>query len=69
MKEGDHYIITAYFTDPNTICSGVRKTKPTYTGDELYLVMNEGPVKIPLKESDIGNTKWTKGKCFVGMGS
>ena len=69
MKEGDLYILTAYFTDPETICSGVRKTTKGYTGDSLYLVMNNGPVKIPLKESAIRSTQWTKGKCFYGMGN
>ena len=69
MKEGDLYILTAYFTDPKTICSGVRKTAAGYTGDNLYLAMNNGPVKIPLKETAIGSTQWTKGRCFYGMGN
>ena len=72
LKEGDKYILTAYFTDPQTICSGKRATKDGYVGDKLYLVMNNGPVEIPLKESDIGAARpaqlWTKGKCFYGMG-
>jgi hypothetical protein len=72
LKEGDRYILTAYFTDPNTICSGDRATKAGYVGDKLFLVMNNGPVEIPLEESGIDAAKpaqqWTKGKCFFGMG-
>eukprot|EP00111_Clytia_hemisphaerica_P002224 TCONS_00006224-protein len=68
VKEGKSVVLTAYFTDPNLICSGKRIAPKGYVGDNLYLVMNNGPVKIPLKESDIGATKWTKGKCFYGMG-
>uniref|UniRef100_A0A7M5V0C7 Cnidarian restricted protein n=1 Tax=Clytia hemisphaerica TaxID=252671 RepID=A0A7M5V0C7_9CNID len=68
VKEGNTFVMTTYFTDPDLICSGKRIAPKGYVGDNLYIVMNNGPVKIPLKESDIGATKWTKGKCFYGMG-
>ena len=68
VREGNTFVMTAYFTDPNNVCSGNRVAPKGYIGDNLYLVMNNGPVKIPLKESDIGETKWTKGTCFYGMG-
>ena len=69
MKEDKLYIMTAYFTDPDTICSGQRATEVGYVGDNLYLAMHEGIVKIPLREADIGGTKWTLGRCFAGMGN
>eukprot|EP00111_Clytia_hemisphaerica_P002222 TCONS_00006221-protein len=70
VKEGNKIVLTAYFTDPNTICSRNRTTTPGYIGDNLYLPMENGPVKIPLKESDLvsGDNKWVKGRCFYGMG-
>ena len=68
IHENGLYIMTSYFTDPDTICSGQRATKKDYVGDNLYLVLNNGPVKIPLKEDHVSGTMWTKGKCFYGMG-
>ena len=68
MREDDLYIMTAYFTDPNTICSGQRVTEDGYVGDNLYFVTHQGIVKIPLREADIAGTKWTLGRCFAGMG-
>ena len=70
VKEGNKIVLTAYFTDPNTICTGNRATTPGYIGDNLYLPMENGVVKIPLKESDLvsGDNKWVKGRCFFGMG-
>jgi len=68
IRDGNINLVTAYFTDPATICSGERATKDGYIGDSLYLVFNNGPVKIPLKEDELAGTPWTLGKCFVGMG-
>lgn len=68
IHENGLYIMTSYFTDPDTICSGQRATTDGYVGDNLYLVLNNGPVKIPLNEVNVLSTMWTKGKCFVGMG-
>ena len=68
VRDGDYYLLTAYFTDPDTICSGKRATEDGYVGDNLYLVMQEGVVKIPLQESELVGTKWTIGRCFAGMG-
>ena len=68
VREGNTFVLTAYFTDPNNICSGNRVAPKGYIGDDLYLVMSNGPVKIPLKESDLMGTNWAKGKCYPGMG-
>lgn len=67
-KEGNKYVLTAYFTDPSMICVDGRKVNKGYLGDKLFLEMKNGPVSIPLDEEDIKDTKWTKGRCFYGMG-
>ena len=71
VKEDNHYILTAYFTDPTTICNGNRTTTSGYIGDNLYLAMNNGPVKISLQEEDLvkADKNWKKGRCFFGMGT
>lgn len=70
MPENNTYALTAYFTDPNTICNtGQRATKQGYVGDKLFLSIGKDKyMEIPLKESDIGSTEWVQGRCFVGMG-
>lgn len=70
VKEGGMYVITAYFVDPATICSGTRPSSD-YMGDRLLLQTGSKPgdhVAIPFKEEDLVGTKWVKGKCFYGMG-
>ena len=64
-EEGDTVVITAYFTHPSGICNGRR------TEDNLYIQV--GPSSnnlrsIPYLESNIGSTRWVKGKCFWAMG-
>lgn len=70
LKDGNKYLLTAYFTNPDNICSGNRATTKGYVGDKLFLRMNSGIIEIPLKESNIAKSgqKWTLGKCFFGMG-
>ena len=42
------------------------------TGTNLYIQNGADPVAdsllIPMQESDLKDTKWTKGKCFPTMG-
>ncbi|OWF54729.1 uncharacterized protein LOC110441354 [Mizuhopecten yessoensis] len=72
---GNTYFVTAYFTNPATICS-IGRTAAQYashgTGDSLYIQNGTDPVadslKIPMVETDVSTTKWTKGHCFVSMG-
>ena len=70
VKEGDMYVITAYFVDPATICSGTRPTSK-YIGDRLLLQTGLSPsdnVRIPFKEEDLKGSKWVAGQCFYLMG-
>jgi len=68
--DGDMYVMTAYFTDPQTICSGGRQDSK-YFGDSLLIQTGLTPDKyttIPIDESGLQNTNWVKGGCFWGMG-
>lgn len=64
------YVITAYFTNPQLICSGSRPS-PEYLGDQLLL--QTGPqsfntTTIPFKQEDLEGTDWVRGGCFPAMG-
>ncbi len=63
--EGDFWSITAYFTDPATVCS--KSLSKQSTGDRLVFVSSKQSVNIPLKESDVSSF-WTQGQCFWTMG-
>ena len=70
ISEGEMYVITAYFTNPQHICSGSRANSE-YLGDHLFL--QTGPqssttVAIPFKQEDLAGTKWVHGGCFPAMG-
>ena len=70
VEDGDSLVLTAYFVDPSTICNSQRNDD-TYLGDSLAIQIGPTPsslMEIPLDEEDIPQTKWVKGKCFVGMG-
>ncbi|XP_013395235.1 uncharacterized protein LOC106162477 [Lingula anatina] len=75
IDESDKYTITAYFTDPATICSTGR-TAEQYsalgTGNALYIQKGTNPVTdsiaMPMSQDDVKNTMWTEGHCFYGMG-
>jgi hypothetical protein len=66
MDEGSFYTITAYFTDPSTVCSP-SKTSGQVTGDRLVIVGKSKVLDIALNQSDVSSF-WTKGKCFKTMG-
>merc|ERR1711936_161251 len=74
VKDGDRVTISAYFVDPSIICTKGRTAaefSSQGTGTNLYLQKTGVPEEAelqPLQESDIGSTKWTKGKCFPAMG-
>lgn len=69
MLDNNTYALTAYFTEPKTICSGKRATKQGYVGDKLFLSVGKDKfMEIPLKESDVDGDVWGNGRCFVGMG-
>ncbi|OWF54730.1 uncharacterized protein LOC110441365 [Mizuhopecten yessoensis] len=71
----NRHFLTAYFTNPATICSSGR-TSAQYaangTGDSLYIQNGTDPVAdylvIPKIETVLTSTKWTRGHCFYTMG-
>ncbi|XP_013395237.1 uncharacterized protein LOC106162480 [Lingula anatina] len=75
IEESDKFTITAYFTDPATICSAGR-TADQYsadgTGTALYIQKGTNPatdsIALPMSQDDVKNTMWTEGHCFYGMG-
>ncbi|CAH1257657.1 Hypp1873 [Branchiostoma lanceolatum] len=72
--DGDMLVITAYFIDPATVCTGRSDALFTLegTGVGLYLQTGLNPEtdyqEIPRDETDISATAWTKGGCFYTMG-
>jgi charged multivesicular body protein 7 len=75
VDDGDYWTLTAYFVDPNIICTTGR-TADQYvsqgTGDRLVIqngtnALTDGFV-VPLVQTDADSTKWTKGHCFWTMG-
>ncbi|XP_078348614.1 uncharacterized protein LOC144633648 isoform X2 [Oculina patagonica] len=70
VSEGDMYVITAYFTDPQNICGGSRPSSD-YIGDQLLMqtgTQYTSTVSIPFKQEDLAGTKWVRGGCFPSMG-
>ncbi|KAK2569309.1 hypothetical protein P5673_006222 [Acropora cervicornis] len=70
IAEGEINVITAYFTNPQGICSGSRPASE-YIGDQLLLQTGDDSSKtraIPFKQEDLKRTKWVEGGCFLGMG-
>lgn len=70
ISERDLNVITAYFTDPENICSGSRPPS-NYLGDQLLLQTgneSSNTMAIPFKQEDLAGTKWVEGGCFPAMG-
>ncbi|KAK6184626.1 hypothetical protein SNE40_007062 [Patella caerulea] len=74
VADGNHYFMTAYYVNPSTICSKGRSSatfSTQGTGTDLYIQNGTNPsttIRIPSKQSDMGHTRWVKGKCFPTMG-
>lgn len=70
--EGTFWSITAYFTDPANICSKNISSQPQSNanslGDRIVIVSDRISVNLPLNESDVNSSFWTRGKCFWTMG-
>jgi hypothetical protein len=64
--EGDFWQITAYFTDPSTVCQ--RNALKTSTGDRVVFQSKSFSVSVATEEKDVDLAFWTKGKCFATMG-
>lgn len=66
-NEGDSYVISAYFTDPNLVCSKIAQRLST--GDRLVIKGDKKTLNIPMDEADIISEKFfTQGRCFFTMG-
>jgi len=72
--DNGRYFLTAYYTDPSTICSAGRSNaqfSTEGTGNGLWLQNSSNPehsTKQPAREPSLAGTKWTHGKCFPAMG-
>lgn len=66
VDEGSFYTLTAYFIDPNTVCSPPIADKQI-TGDRLVIKGSQLELDIALQQSQI-SSYWTLGNCFYGMG-
>lgn len=72
IRDGELYKLTAYFTDPSTICKrGRSQQRIQLHGIAEYLLIQNGTepeedvIEMALEES---RTTWVKGLCFPGMG-
>ena len=63
--EGQFYSISAYFTDPNTVCQNLLNRQ--LTGDRLVFKSNTFEQNVALMQSNLNN-QWTQGRCFITMG-
>ncbi|BFY98780.1 hypothetical protein BsWGS_01820 [Bradybaena similaris] len=73
VDSGDHYVVTAYFTDPSYICrsSTAKKAQKRSFGPNLYIQNSTRPedsILIPDNESGLLNSIWKEGLCFPTMG-
>lgn len=75
VKDGDNYVLSAYFVDPSIICSTGRSAsdfESQGTGTNLYIQNGTNAEKnsmmIPHKQTGMAGTMWTEGKCFYTMG-
>ncbi|XP_078587699.1 uncharacterized protein LOC144868872 [Branchiostoma floridae x Branchiostoma japonicum] len=72
--DGDMLVITAYFIDPASVCTGRSDATFTLEGTGVGLYLQNGPNPeadyelIPRDEDNLATTLWTKGGCFYTMG-
>jgi len=65
-----YYFMTAYFTDPNKVCSEDTKRNGGVIGEKLiFLIGKDKYVEGPLNMEGTKGSKWTLGKCFPRMGT
>jgi len=68
------YVLTAYFVDPQTICTTGRSSSDlTTTGTGNILQVQNGPTPatlllMPRNRTVAISQGWTKNQCFIGMG-
>ena len=63
----DGLTLSAYFTDPNTVCSNV-VSKQQVTGDRLIIYSSRKQLSVPLNEANVDKNNWFQGNCFPTMG-
>jgi len=75
QEDGPRWTLTAYFTDPATICTTGRsaaKFAEEGTGNRLMIQNGSNPVtqsvSVPATQAEMTGTSWSLGHCFVGMG-
>ncbi|XP_046542949.1 uncharacterized protein LOC124253249 [Haliotis rubra] len=74
VEHDNHQFITAYFMDPNRICStGRTSSQYSEEGTGTRLLVQNGTIPgeyitIPMTESELLRTPWTRGRCFPWMG-
>ncbi len=64
--EGDLFSLSAYFVDPDSVCSNNKSTRQI-TGNRLVFKSKEFEVEAPLNINQM-NSFWTEGSCFSSMG-
>jgi len=76
VRSNKSYVLTAYFVDPDIICTTGRSKSDYDTqkaGNALYIQNGLNPlkdyIKVPLYENETIANKWFKGSCFTSMGS
>ncbi len=64
--QGDSFVISGYFTDPDSICS--KNVQRQSTGDRLIIKGSKKQLSIPIDESQTqAESFFTKGGCFPTM--
>ncbi|KAH9524944.1 hypothetical protein Btru_028322 [Bulinus truncatus] len=74
VKDGNRWVISAYFVPPSIICTKGR-TQADFdtngTGTNLYIqngTVPENSFIVPHKEVGLAGSKWVEGHCFFAMG-
>ena len=68
-KDGDYYYFTAYFMNPNDVCTKTAVRPDGAFGDKLIFMTGKNKyMEIPSLEAGLKKTKWVKGKCVDFMG-
>jgi hypothetical protein len=64
--EGDFYSISAYFTDPETVCTETKEVTRR-TGDRLIFKSQSTRIQVPMEQINL-TSFWTPGQCISSMG-
>ncbi len=68
--ERDYYTLTAYFIEPDLVCSKRLRLDTNTLGDTLVVKGEEKQLTIPLTEKEADEERfWSRGECFRTMGN